>query len=65
MIPETVELDYEQDRPGTVSSAVEPDELSTASEVVLNPLDDSSCDTVEKDLVVDLVERGAEVKQAK
>ena len=53
------------------SSAVELDELSSAREVGLNPLDDSSCDAVvvfepiEKYLVVDRVERGAEVEQAK
>ena len=53
------------------SSAVEPDGLSAAREVGLDPLDDSSCDTeiglepIEKDLVVDRVERGAEVEQAK
>ena len=50
------------------SSTVEPDELSAAREVGLNPLDDSSCDAIvvfepiEKDLVVDRVERGAEVE---
>ena len=53
------------------SSAVEPDELSATCEVGLNPLDDSSYDAVvvfepiEQDLVVDRVERGAEVEQAK
>ena len=68
-------ISYEQDRaedrtlrdtgsdrhcPG--SSAIEPDELSAAGEVGLNPLDDSSCDVVvmfepiEKDLVVNCVE---------
>ena len=53
------------------SSAVEPDELSAAREVGLDPLDDSSRDAeivsepIEKDLVVDRVERGAEVEQTK
>ena len=53
------------------SSAIEPDELSAAHEVGLNPLDGSSCDAVvmfepiEQDLVVDRVEHGAKVKQAK
>ena len=46
------------------SSAVEPDELSAAREVWLDPLDDPSRDAkivselIEKDLVVDRVERG-------
>ena len=77
-------ISYEQDRaedrtlrdagsdrhcPG--SSAIEPDELSAAGEVGLNPVDDSSCNAVvviepiEKDLVVNRVERRAEVEQAK
>ena len=53
------------------SKAVEPDELSAAREVGLNPLSDSSGDAVvvleptEQDLVVDHVECDAEVKQAK
>ena len=53
------------------SGAVEPDKLSAAREVELNPLNDLSCDAVfvfepiEQDLVVDRVERGAEVEQAK
>ena len=53
------------------SSAVEPDELNTAREVGLNPLDNFSSDAVvmfeptEQDLVVDRVKRGAEVEQAK
>ena len=52
-------------------SAVELDELRAAREVGLNPLNDSSGDAVvvleltEQDLVVDRVERGTEVKQAK
>ena len=77
-------VSYEQDRaenrtlrdtgsdhhcPG--SSVIEPDELSAAGEVGLNPLDDSSCDAVVvfepivKDLVVNRVECRAEVEQAK
>ena len=49
----------------------EPDELSAAREVGQNPLDDSSRDAevvfepIEKDLVVDRVERGAEIEQTK
>ena len=63
--------DTRSDRHCPGSSAVEPDELSAAGEIGLNPLDDSSCDAVvmfepiEKDLMVDRVERRAEVEQAK
>ena len=63
--------DTGSDRHCPGSSAIEPDELSVAGEVGLNPLDDSSCDAVvvsepiEKDLVVNRVKRRAEVEQAK
>ena len=63
--------DTGSDRHCPGSSAIEPDELSAAGEVGLNPLDDLSCDAVvvfepmEKDLVVNRVERRAEVEQAK
>ena len=52
-------------------SAIEPNELIAAREVGLNPFNDSSGDAVvvleptEQDLMVERVERGAEVKQAK
>ena len=57
--------DTGSDRHCPGSSAIEPDELSAADEKGLNPLDDSSRDAVvvfepiEKDLVVDRVERRA------
>ena len=38
--------DTRSDRYCPGSSAIEPDELSEAGEVVLNPLDDSSCNAV-------------------
>ena len=60
--------DTRSDRHCPGSSVIEPDELSAAGEVGLNPLDDSSYDAVVvfepivKDLVVNCFERRAEVK---